>query len=111
MMGSSRIRITQRVGFSRFLPAAHSARHLHFCIIGPCRKPSNRPKDACNACDACTKLCPMDIRISDYITQGQRVLSTECIMCRTCVSACPENALGFSGAWDIGHHGKLARKK
>src|SRR5215208_6629516 len=42
----------------------------------------------CNDCDACEKLCPMDVRISDYILNGQRVLSTECSLCQTCITVC-----------------------
>lgn len=47
----------------------------------------------CNNCQACVKMCPMDIRVPDYILNGQRVLSTECSVCQTCISVCPKNAL------------------
>ena len=55
----------------------------------------------CNQCMACVKLCPMDIRIPDYLAVGQRVLPTECILCNTCVSACPTNTLAVSFGFDM----------
>ena len=48
----------------------------------------------------CEKVCPMDIQIADYLKQGQRVLSTECILCQACINVCPEEALSLSFAWD-----------
>lgn len=56
----------------------------------------------CNDCDACEKMCPMDVRISDYILNGQRVLSTECSLCQTCITVCAQNALKLSFAFDLG---------
>ncbi len=53
---------------------------------------------ACQNCEskACTTLCPMDIRIPDYVLAGQRVMSTECILCQQCVAICPPNTLRLS---------------
>lgn len=31
----------------------------------------------------------MDVRISDYILNNERVLSTECSLCQTCITVCP----------------------
>ncbi|MCB8959978.1 MAG: 4Fe-4S binding protein [Ardenticatenales bacterium] len=62
---------------------------------------------SCNDCGACTLMCPMDIRIPDYILQGQRVLSTECTLCQTCVSVCARDALGVSFGLDLGGPEKL----
>lgn len=56
----------------------------------------------CNDCGACVKACPMDIRITDYIKAGQRVLSTECTLCQTCIAACNQNALKLSFGFDWG---------
>jgi ferredoxin len=56
----------------------------------------------CNDCDACEKTCPMDIRISDYILGDQRVLSTECTLCQTCITVCPQDALKLSFGFDLG---------
>jgi ferredoxin-type protein NapH len=58
--------------------------------------------DRCNECGACEKLCPMDIRISAYIKNEKRVLSTECILCMSCITACPTNALQVSLGLDLG---------
>jgi Fe-S-cluster-containing hydrogenase component 2 len=59
--------------------------------------------EKCNDCGACTKLCPMDILIPEYIKNGQRVLSTECILCFECVNLCPQNALYASFSLDAGN--------
>jgi ferredoxin-type protein NapH len=56
----------------------------------------------CDLCMACVKICPMDIRIPDYIRASQRVLSTECILCQTCASVCPTSALSVSWGFDAG---------
>lgn len=56
----------------------------------------------CNDCGACEKLCPMDIRISDYILNNQRVLSTECSLCQTCITVCAQDALKLSFGFDLG---------
>jgi ferredoxin-type protein NapH len=44
----------------------------------------------------------MNIRILDYVNQGERVLSTECILCQECINTCPENALKLSLGFDVG---------
>jgi polyferredoxin len=56
----------------------------------------------CNNCRACEKMCPMDIRIPDYILNGQRVLSTECSQCQTCITVCSKDALKLSFGFDLG---------
>jgi ferredoxin len=56
----------------------------------------------CNDCDACEKMCPMDVRISDYILNHQRVLSTECSLCQTCITVCAQDALKLSFGFDLG---------
>ena len=56
----------------------------------------------CNGCQACVKMCPMDIRIPDYIQGGERVLSTECSLCQTCISVCAKDALKLSFGLDVG---------
>jgi NAD-dependent dihydropyrimidine dehydrogenase PreA subunit len=64
-------------------------------------------RDRCNQCMACVKMCPMDIRIPDYLQAGKRVLSTECILCQTCVSVCPTAALAVSWEFDAGGRERL----
>lgn len=56
----------------------------------------------CNECQACVKMCPMDIRIPDYIKNGERVLSTECSLCQTCITVCARDALKLSFGFDLG---------
>jgi ferredoxin-type protein NapH len=60
-------------------------------------------KDAkCNDCGACVKMCPMDIHIPDYIHNNERVLSTECSLCQTCITVCAPEALKLSFGFDMG---------
>ncbi|MDP2727723.1 MAG: 4Fe-4S binding protein [Dehalococcoidia bacterium] len=58
--------------------------------------------EKCNTCGACEKVCPTDIRIIDYIKNGQRVLSTECIMCLRCENVCVQKALETNWGFDCG---------
>ena len=64
----------------------------------------------CNNCDACEKVCPMDIRISDYILNQQRVLSTECSLCQTCITVCSQDALKLSFGFDLGGNDLLRER-
>jgi ferredoxin-type protein NapH len=64
----------------------------------------------CNDCDACEKMCPMDVRISDYILNGERVLSTECSLCQTCITVCAKDALHLSFGFDLGGKGLLRER-
>jgi polyferredoxin len=59
--------------------------------------------DKCDECGACVKACPMDIRIPEYTKNGQRVLSTECILCFECVNVCAKGALDTTFGWDVGN--------
>lgn len=63
--------------------------------------------EKCTECGACEKMCPMDIRIMDYIRNGARVLSTECMLCQTCVTVCVEDALKVSFGLDLGGRERL----
>jgi polyferredoxin len=56
----------------------------------------------CNDCDACDRMCPMDVRVSDYLLNHQRVLSTESSLCQTCITVCARDALKLSFALDMG---------
>ena len=47
----------------------------------------------CNACGACTKVCPMDVDVAHFAVLGRPVRSGECILCQKCAHACPTNAL------------------
>lgn len=59
-------------------------------------------KDKCSGCQRCRQVCPMDIRIYDYIKSGRRVLSTECVLCLECIHACSNSNLRASIGFDIG---------
>ena len=65
----------------------------------------------CNDCGACEKICPTDIRIIDYIKNGQRVLSTECILCFECENVCVPGALKATWGFDCGTKELLNMKK
>ncbi|HET9590254.1 MAG TPA: 4Fe-4S binding protein [Anaerolineales bacterium] len=65
----------------------------------------------CNDCDACEKMCPMDVLISDYILNGERVLSTECSLCQTCITVCARDALKLSFGFDLGGKDLLRERK
>lgn len=56
--------------------------------------------EVCNGRHECVAVCPMDINITDYIKRGERVLSTECILCQQCINICPEGALSLSLGFD-----------
>ena len=50
----------------------------------------------CLQCNTCTKSCPMDIQVMDYIAAAMRgdiaklaQLSFDCVMCGLCTSRCP----------------------
>jgi polyferredoxin len=47
----------------------------------------------CIECGKCNAGCPMDIDVRQYIKNGQKILSTECILCRTCAHTCPVHAI------------------
>ncbi|MFC2002989.1 4Fe-4S dicluster domain-containing protein [Chloroflexota bacterium] len=65
----------------------------------------------CNDCGACEKICPTDIRIIDYIKNGQRILSTECILCFECENVCVPGALKATWGFDCGTKELLNMKK
>jgi ferredoxin-type protein NapH len=56
----------------------------------------------CTERDACIKICPMDIRIPEYMKNNQLLLSTECSLCQTCVAVCAPNALKLTFGFDLG---------
>ncbi len=56
----------------------------------------------CGDCEACIEMCPMNIRVRDYIVSGERVLSTECTLCQTCIHICPHESLRLSFGLDVG---------
>ncbi|EHP89124.1 4Fe-4S binding protein [Methanotorris formicicus] len=59
-------------------------------------------KNKCINCGLCEKNCPMDIKLLDYKNKGKRVLSTECILCTTCMGVCPKSAIDVKVKFDFG---------
>jgi len=58
--------------------------------------------EKCGDCAACVEMCPMNIRVRDYLENNERVLSTECTLCQTCINVCPHDSLRLSFAFDRG---------
>ncbi len=67
-------------------------------------------KKTCTKWGKCTKNCPMNIDIMEYVKQDKRVLSTECIFCLTCTTACLENILDSTFRLDIGGQELFTRR-
>ncbi|RJX23372.1 MAG: 4Fe-4S dicluster domain-containing protein [Dethiobacter sp.] len=64
----------------------------------------------CIGCNSCTKVCPQDLNVMQYIAYAQRgdiarcaVESFDCIMCGLCASRCPAHIVQY-------HVGILARR-
>lgn len=76
----------------------------YLCPIVSFLKPASRlapvrigaRNDKCTHCGLCESHCPMDIQIERYVREGKRVLSTECILCLTCTTVCPQKVLGVT---------------
>lgn len=64
----------------------------------------------CDDCGACVKMCPMDIDLVACIRSGTRVLSTECMLCQTCITVCAKDALHVSMRFDVGGWEPLRRR-
>ena len=59
----------------------------------------------CLGCSSCTKVCPQDIDVMQYIACLQRGdfakaagLSFDCVMCGLCVSRCPVHIVHYNAA-------------
>jgi polyferredoxin len=52
--------------------------------------------EACTDCEACTKVCPMDIPVAARVKMGARISNGDCILCQRCVVSCPTGALKTS---------------
>lgn len=82
----------------------------YFCPIPVVQKIGSRfsllkieiTQSKCVECFACERVCPMDIKLLDYMYAGKRVLSTECISCTACIHVCPTNAIDYTAGFDAG---------
>jgi ferredoxin-type protein NapH len=52
--------------------------------------------EACTGCEACTKVCPMDIPVAERVRRGTSIGKGDCILCQRCVVSCPTGALKTS---------------
>lgn len=59
----------------------------------------------CLGCNSCTKVCPQDIDVMQYVAYLQRGdftraadISFDCLMCGLCVSRCPVNIVHYNAA-------------
>ncbi|MCP4580308.1 MAG: 4Fe-4S binding protein [candidate division Zixibacteria bacterium] len=66
--------------------------------------------DSCDECEICEDNCPMDIKLLDYSRNDQRILSSECILCNTCVNSCPTGSISTTKKFDIGWKESLNMK-
>lgn len=67
--------------------------------------------ETCTQCGLCEKNCPMDIQLLEYMRQGRRILSTECILCQTCTNVCPVDAVSTPLRLDVGFKEYLQYRK
>jgi Fe-S-cluster-containing hydrogenase component 2 len=56
----------------------------------------------CFQCDdaACARVCPTNALVRNQDTGGIEILRSRCILCRTCVAACPFGNM----LWDTAYH-------
>ncbi|MCK5561639.1 MAG: 4Fe-4S dicluster domain-containing protein, partial [Thermoplasmata archaeon] len=57
----------------------------------------------CLGCNTCTKICPQEINVMDYIAKAERGdiakvadISFDCIMCGLCASRCPGEIVQYN---------------
>ena len=57
----------------------------------------------CVSCNSCTKICPQEIKVMDYMAAAERGdiakaadLSFDCIMCGLCASRCPAETVQYN---------------
>jgi ferredoxin-type protein NapH len=49
--------------------------------------------EACNECEACTDICPMDIPVAKRVKMNTSIGKGDCILCQRCIESCPTGAL------------------
>ena len=65
--------------------------------------------DACTGCEACTKVCPMNIPVAARVRMGIRIGKGDCILCQRCVVSCPTGALKTSLRKQLSANGERAK--
>jgi polyferredoxin len=53
-------------------------------------------RELCTECGACEQICPMDVKVTQFVTSGRRVSDPECTLCQRCVAACAGGHLRLS---------------
>ncbi len=51
-------------------------------------------RNICKSCKTCTKNCPMSLEVNEMVQKGSMINSV-CILCGTCVDACPEGVIKY----------------
>ncbi|MBP1754187.1 MAG: 4Fe-4S binding domain/4Fe-4S dicluster [Firmicutes bacterium] len=51
-------------------------------------------KDKCVNCHACDKACPMSLKVSQKVQNGN-MRDSECILCGACIDGCPKKAICY----------------
>lgn len=54
----------------------------------------NTKKENCISCKKCEKVCPMSIKISEQIKNGE-IKTAECILCGECINTCKNEVLNY----------------
>jgi len=49
--------------------------------------------NTCSECGGCTKNCPMDIDVMNYIKNNKKITHSECILCGDCKHVCPTKSI------------------
>lgn len=49
--------------------------------------------EKCLKCSKCNKICPMDVDVMSFISNGKKVKNSECILCGECKFVCPVGAI------------------
>jgi ferredoxin len=114
MMGGNALYYVSAVGLA-FVLRDNRAFCKYLCPVTVLLKATSRfsllkirgDMSRCNECEACVLMCPMDIEILSYLREGRRVLSTECMLCQTCVTVCARDALKVSAGLDLGWGDRL----
>ena len=82
---------------SPFVPMNRADYHLEALKVQPGILGRIYPEiHRCLQCNTCTRVCPMEIQVMDYIAQAIRgdiekvaTLSFQCILCGACAAKCP----------------------